>query len=78
MDNQNNQNTINIEPFMNKINAYVFKFMDKSITGKLVEQNGDFITIELKSGSVIVAHIDSLVSIWNIRSKSAATEDGAV
>ena len=69
MQNKNKQNTINIEPFINKINAYVFKFMDKSITGKLVEKNGDYITIELKSGSVIVAHIDSLVSIWNIRQK---------
>ena len=57
---------------MNRINAYVFKFMDKSITGKLVEQNGDFITIELKSGGVIVAHIGSLISIWNIRPKQEA------
>ena len=69
MNNQNKQNTINIEPFINKINAYVFKFMDKSITGKLVEKNGDYLTIELKSGSVFVAHIESLVSIWNIRQK---------
>ena len=69
MNNQNKQNTINIEPFITKINAYVFKFMDKSITGRLVETNGDYITIELKSGSVIVAHIDSLVSIWNIRQR---------
>lgn len=69
MDNQNKQITINIEPFMNRINAYVFNFMDKSITGKLVEKNGDYITVELKSGSVIVANIDSLVSIWHIRQK---------
>jgi len=69
MEKQNKQNTINIKPFMGKINAYVFKFMDKSITGKLIEKNGDYLTIELKSGSVIVAHIDSLVSIWNIREK---------
>ena len=69
MENQNKLIKINIEPFINKINAYVFKFMDKSITGRLIEQNGDYITIELKSGSVIVAHIDSLVSIWNIREK---------
>jgi hypothetical protein len=69
MENQNKSIKINIKPFINKINAYVFKFMDKSITGKLVEKNGDYITIELKSGSVIVAHIDSLVSIWNIRQK---------
>ena len=63
-------NNINVEPFINKINAYVFKFMDKSITGKLIEKNGDFITVELKSGSLIIAHLDSLVSIWNVRSKA--------
>jgi len=67
--NQNNQNKINIEPFMNKINAYVFNFLPKSITGRLIEQNGDYITIELKSGGLIVAHIDSLVSIWAIRQR---------
>ena len=69
MENQNKQLKINIEPFMNKINAYVFNFMPRSITGKLVEQNGDYLKIELKSGGVIVAHIDSLMSIWNIRQK---------
>lgn len=69
MENQNKQIKINIEPFLNKINAYVFNFMDHSITGKLVEQNGDYLKIELKSGGVIVAHIDSLISVWNIREK---------
>ena len=69
MENQNKQLKINIEPFMNKINAYVFNFMPNSITGKLIEQNGDFLKIELKSGGVIVAHMDSLISIWNIRQK---------
>jgi hypothetical protein len=69
MQYNDKQNCINVEPFINRINAYVFKFMQKSITGKLIEKNGDYLTIELKSGSVIVAHIDSLVSIWNIRQK---------
>ena len=69
MNNENKLIKINIEPFMGKINAYVFKFMDHSITGKLVEQNGDYLKIELKSGGVIVAHIDSLISVWNIREK---------
>jgi hypothetical protein len=72
MENQNKQFKINIEPFMGRINAYVFNFMPRSITGKLVEQNGDYLKIELKSGGVIVAHIDSLVSIWNIREKKEA------
>jgi hypothetical protein len=69
MENQNKQPKINIEPFMNKINAYVFSFMPHSITGRLVEQNGDYLKIEMKSGGVIVAHIDSLISVWNIREK---------
>jgi hypothetical protein len=71
MEIKSKQNDINIEPFINKINAYMFNFMDHSITGRLVEKNGDYITVELKSGSVIVAHLDSLVSIWNVRSKVA-------
>jgi len=50
MENQNKQNTINIEPFMGKINAYVFRFMDKSITGRLVEKNGDYLTIRIEVG----------------------------
>ena len=69
MSNENKLIKINIEPFMNKINAYVFNFMPRSITGKLVEQNSDYLKIELKSGGVIVAHIDSMISIWNIREK---------
>jgi len=69
MSNENKLIKINIEPFMNKINAYVFNFMPRSITGKLVEQNGDYLKIELKSGGFVVAHIDSLISVWNIRQK---------
>ena len=69
MENENKQSKINIEPFMNKINAYVFNFLPKSITGRLIEKNGDYLTIELKSGGLIVAHIDSLISIWAIRQK---------
>jgi len=72
MNNENKLIKINIEPFLNKINAYVFNFMPNSITDKLVEQNGDYLTIELKSGGVIVAHIDSMISIWNIREKREA------
>ena len=69
MSNKNKLIKINIEPFMNKINAYAFNFMPRSITGKLVEQNGDYLKIELKSGGFVVAHIDSLISVWNIRQK---------
>jgi hypothetical protein len=63
------QSKINLNEFLGKINAYQLSFLPKSITGRLIEQNGDFLKIQLRSGSVIVAHIDSLVSIWHIRQK---------
>jgi hypothetical protein len=75
MINENKQNNINVEPFMNKINAYAFKFMDKSITGRLIEKNGDYIMIEMKSGGVICAHLDTLQSIWNIRLNAQASNE---
>ena len=63
------QNKINLNEFLGKINAYQLSFLPKSITGRLIEQNGDFLKIQLRSGSVIVAHIDSMVSIWHIRQR---------
>lgn len=66
------QDKLNLNEFTGKINAYKFSFLPKSITGRLVEQNGDYLKIEMRSGSVIVAHIDSLLSIWHIRQKQEA------
>ena len=63
------QNKINLDEFLGKINAYQLSFLPKSITGRLIEQNGDFLKIQLRSGSVIIAHIDTLLSIWHIREK---------
>jgi len=63
------QNKINLNEFLGKINAYMLSFLEKSITGKLVEQNGDFLKIELRNGNVIVASVDSLKAIWHIRQK---------
>lgn len=65
------QNKINLNEFIGKINAYKLSFLEKSITGRLIEQNGNFLKIQLRSGNVIVAHIDSLMSIWNIRQPGA-------
>jgi hypothetical protein len=64
------QNKINLSEFLGKINAYKLSFLPKSITGRLVEQSGDFLKIELRNGNIIVTHIDSLVSIWHIRQKT--------
>ncbi|MFZ3147778.1 MAG: hypothetical protein WA137_01910 [Methanothrix sp.] len=66
MKTKNTQDNINVESFLNDINAYVFNFLNRSITGKLVEKIGDYIVVEMRSGSVIVARLDSLKSIWRI------------
>lgn len=63
------QNKINLNEFLGKINAYQLSFLPKSITGKLIEQNGNFLKIQLRSGNVIVASVDSLKAIWHIRQK---------
>jgi hypothetical protein len=68
-------NKINLDPFMGKINGYKLSFFGKSTVGRLLEQNGDYITIELKDGNVIITHIDSLVSIWPIRAKQKAIQN---
>jgi hypothetical protein len=53
-------NKINLSKFIGKINAYQLSFMPRSITGRLVEQNGDFLRIELRDGNIIVATYRSI------------------
>jgi hypothetical protein len=65
------QNNIELNEFLGKVNAYQLSFLEKSITGRLIEQNGDFIKIRLKSGNIICCHIDALRSIWHIKQPEA-------
>jgi hypothetical protein len=64
------QNKINFTPFFGIVNAYLFSWMNKSITGRLIGQTGEYLTIQTKSGSIVVAHVDTLRSIWHIRQKN--------
>jgi len=59
--------TVKLKEFLGKVNAYTLSFIDKSITGRLIETDEDYIKIQLRSGDVICCHIDCLKSIWNIR-----------
>lgn len=59
--------TVKLDEFLNKVNAYSLSFLDKSITGRLIEADNDFVKIQLRSGDVICCHIDCLKSIWHIR-----------
>lgn len=64
---QNNNNTIKFNEFLNRVNAYQLSFLDKSITGRLIEANSDYLKIQFRSGDVICCQIDCLKSIWHIR-----------
>jgi len=75
MTNNENKQEINVTSFMNKINAYKFSFMPASITGKLTAFDGTFLTIETRSGDVIIANVSSLAAIWTIRPKSLKTSE---
>jgi hypothetical protein len=63
------QRTINFDKFMGRVNGYLFSFMEKSITGRLIALNNGFLTVEMRSGSIIVAHESTVKSIWNIHQK---------
>lgn len=63
------QQTINSDKFMGKVNGYLFSFLKKSITGRLIALNNGFLTVEMRSGSVICAHESTVLSIWNIHPK---------
>lgn len=69
--NNTTYETINFEKFLNRVNGYLFLFMENSITGKLVAYNNGFLTVELRSGNVICAHESTVKSIWNVHQKEA-------
>jgi len=64
--------TIKLKEFLGKVNAYSLSFLDRSVTGRLIEADNGFIKIQLRSGDVICCHIDCLKSIWNIRQPQEA------
>jgi hypothetical protein len=65
------KNKLNLEEYLGQINAYKLTFLKDSITGRLIEQNGNYLRIKTRNGNVIVAHIDTLLSIWHIRQPKA-------
>lgn len=63
--------TIDFEKFLNRVNGYLFSFMENSITGKLVGYKNGFLTVELRSGNVICTHESAVKSIWHVHKKEA-------
>lgn len=73
-----NKNTINkfcsheqLEKFLNKIIIWNLSFMDKPITGKLLEINPDYFLIQMRDGRTLVARIDSIVGFGMAKNQPA-------
>lgn len=75
---KNNKNTINkfcsseqLEKFLGKIIIWNLSFMDKPITGKLIEVNSDYFLIEMRDGRTLVASINSIIGFGMIKHQPA-------
>ncbi len=75
---KNNKNTISkfcsseqLEKFLGKIIIWNLSFMDKPITGKLLEVNPDFFLIEMRDGRTMVASINSIIGFGMVKKQPA-------
>jgi hypothetical protein len=73
-----NKNTIKkicsyeqLEKFLNKIIIWNLSFMDKPITGRLLEINSDYFLIQMRDGRTLVARIDSIVGFGMAKNQPA-------
>ena len=75
---KNTKNTISkfcsheqLEKFLGKIIIWNLSFMDKPITGKLLEVNPDYFLIEMKDGRTLVASINSIIGFGMVKNQPA-------
>lgn len=75
---KNTKNKINkfcsheqLAKFLNKIIIWNLSFMDKPITGKLIEVNTDYFLIEMRDGRTLVASINSIIGFGMAKNQPA-------
>ena len=75
---KNTKNTISkfcsseqLEKFLNKVIIWNLSFMDKPITGKLLEVNSDYFLIEMRDGRTLVASINSIIGFGMVKHQPA-------
>lgn len=75
---RNNKNTISkfcsseqLEKFLSKVIIWNLSFMDKPITGKLLEVNPDYFLIEMRDGRTLVASINSIIGFGMVKHQPA-------
>jgi len=73
---KNNKNMINkfcsyeqLEKFICKVIIWNLSFMDKPITGKLLEVNPDYFLIEMRDGRTLVASINSIIGFGMVKNQ---------
>ena len=75
---KNSKSTINkfcsseqLEKFLSKVIIWNLSFMDKPITGKLLEVNADYFLIEMRDGRTLVASINSIIGFGMVKNQPA-------
>lgn len=80
---RNTKSTINkfcsseqLEKFLGKVIIWNLSFMDKPITGKLLEVNRDYFLIEMKDGRTLVASLNSIIGFGMVKHQPKAPTTG--
>ena len=60
-----------LEKFLGKVIIWNPSFMEKSITGKLIEVNHDYLLIEMRDGGTLVACLNSIIGFDMVKNQLA-------
>jgi hypothetical protein len=73
---KNSKNTISkfcsyeqLEKFLGKVIIWNLSFMEKPITGKLLEANPRYFLIEMRDGRTLVASINSIIGFGMVKNQ---------
>jgi hypothetical protein len=61
-----------MEKFVNKICVFDLSFMERSITGKVVEINPNYILLEMRDGRLLCARLDTILGFGMVKNQPGA------
>jgi hypothetical protein len=62
-----------MEKFVNKICVFDLSFMERSITGKVVEINPNYILLEMRDGRLLCARLDTILGFGMVKNQPVET-----
>ena len=75
MNSKNSKNELcskeQLDKFLNKIIIWNLSFMERPLSGKLIEVNKNYFLIEMKDGRTLVARIDTVIGFGMARKQVA-------